>query len=80
MRNYGRTYDRRKPRRDDVRREVWEVQHRRLALGKKAKSEKRLEIYGGMSTGSWMKTYLHGPLDFAKTLKLRSRVGHLDLP
>ena len=27
-----------------------------------------------------MKTYLHGPMDFAKTPTLRSRVGHLDLP
>ena len=27
-----------------------------------------------------MKTYLHGPLDFAKTLKLGFRVGDLDLP
>ena len=27
-----------------------------------------------------MKTYLHDPTDFAKTLKLRFRVGDLDLP
>ena len=27
-----------------------------------------------------MKTYSHGPLDFAKTLKLRFGVGDLDLP
>ena len=27
-----------------------------------------------------MKTYLHGPMDFAKTLKLRFREGDLDLP
>ena len=27
-----------------------------------------------------MKTYLHCPMDFAKTLKLRFRVGNLDLP
>ena len=26
-----------------------------------------------------MKTYLHGPMDFAKTLKLRFCVGDLDL-
>ena len=26
-----------------------------------------------------MKTYLHGPVDYAKTLKLRFRVGNLDL-
>ena len=27
-----------------------------------------------------MKTYLHGPMDHAKMLKLRFRVGDLDLP
>ena len=27
-----------------------------------------------------MKTYLHGPTDYAKKLKLRLRVGDLDLP
>ena len=27
-----------------------------------------------------MKRYLHGPMDFAKTLKLRFRAGDLDLP
>ena len=27
-----------------------------------------------------MATYLHGPMDYAKTMKLRFRVGDLDLP
>ena len=27
-----------------------------------------------------MKTYLHGPIDYAKTLKLRFGVGDLNLP
>ena len=27
-----------------------------------------------------MKTYFRGPIDYAKTLKLRFRVGDLDLP
>ena len=27
-----------------------------------------------------MKTYLHGPMDYAKTLQLRFLVGDLDLP
>ena len=27
-----------------------------------------------------MRTHLDGPMDFTKTLKLRSRVGDLDLP
>ena len=33
-----------------------------------------------MSEGIGMKTYLQGPMDFAKTLKLRFRVGDPDLP
>ena len=81
---------RRKPRGDDVRREVWEVKDRsrrndrkkgyRLALRTKVKSEEHLEIYGGLREGIGIKMYLHGPVDFAKTLKLRFRVGDLDLP
>ena len=27
-----------------------------------------------------MKTYVHGPMDYAKKIKLRFRVGELDLP
>ena len=42
--------------------------------------EKHLEIYGGLSEDVRMKTYLHGPMDYAKRLKLRFRVGDLDLP
>ena len=52
----------------------------RLALRNKVESEKHLEIYGRLREGIGMKTYLHGPMDFAKTLKLRFRVGDLDLP
>ena len=37
-------------------------------------------IHGGLSEMIGMKTYLHGPMDFAKTLKLRFRVGDLGLP
>ena len=42
--------------------------------------EKHLEIYGGLREDVGMKTYLHGPMDYAKTLKLRFRVGDLDIP
>ena len=49
-------------------------------LRNKAKSEKHSELYGGLSEGTGMKTYLHGPMNFAKTLKLRFRVGDLDPP
>ena len=43
-------------------------------------SEKHLEIYGELREGKGMKTYLHGPTEFAKTLKLGFRVGDLDQP
>ena len=52
----------------------------RLALRNKVKEEEHLEIYGGLREEIGMKTYLHGPMDYAKTLKLRFRVGDLDLP
>ena len=39
-----------------------------------------MEIYWGLSEAIGMKTYLHGPMDYAKTPKLRFRVGDLDLP
>ena len=44
------------------------------------KEEKHLEIHGGLREDIGMKTYLHGPMDYAKNLKVRSRVGDLDLP
>ena len=72
---------RRKRRRADVRREVWEVQDRsrrkdtkkrKLAQRNRVKSEKHLkETYGGLSEGVAMKTYLHDPMNFLKTLELR---------
>ena len=44
------------------------------------KEEKQLEIYGELREDIRMKTCLHGPMDYAKKLKLRFRVGDLDLP
>ena len=44
------------------------------------KEEKHLEIYGGLREDIGMKTYLHGPMDYAKKLKPRNRVGNLHLP
>ena len=44
------------------------------------KEEKHLGIYGGLREDIGMKTCLHGPMDYAKKLKLRFRVGDLDLP
>ena len=53
----------------------------RLALRNSVKEEEHLEIYGGLLREEiGMKTYLHGPMDCAKTLKLRFRVEDLDLP
>ena len=44
------------------------------------KEEKHEEVYGGLREDTGMKTYLHGPMDYAKKLKLQFRVGDLDLP
>ena len=44
------------------------------------KEEKRLEIHGGLREEIGMETCLHGSMYYAKTLKLRFRVGGLDLP
>ena len=52
----------------------------KLALRNKVKEEELLEIYAGLREEIKMKTYLRGPMDHAKTLKLRFRVGDLDLP
>ena len=52
----------------------------RLALRNKVKEKEHLEIYWGLREEIRMNTYLHGPMDYAKTLKLRFRVGDLDLP
>ena len=50
------------------------------ALRCKVDKEEHLKIYGGWKEGIGMKAYLRGPLDAAKNLKLRFRVGDLDLP
>ena len=44
------------------------------------KEEKHLEVYWGLREDIGMKTYLHGPMDYAEKLKLRFRVEDLDLP
>ena len=46
----------------------------------KVKEEKHLEISGGLREDIGIKTYWHGPMNYAKTLKLRFRVGDPDLP
>ena len=64
-----------RPRRGTVYREVWRVQDRskrnieeeeRQALRNKVK-DKHLEIYGRLREYIGMKTYLHGPMDYAKS-------------
>ena len=52
----------------------------RLAMRNKVKEEQHLDKYRGLREDIGMKTYLHGPMDYAKKLKLRFRVGDLDLP
>ena len=50
------------------------------ALRSKVDKEEHLKIYRGLKEGIGMKAYLRGPLDAPKNLKLRFRVGDLDLP
>ena len=44
------------------------------------KEEEHLETYPGLREEIGLETYLHGPMDYAKTLKLQFRAGDLDLP
>ena len=39
----------------------------RLALRNMVKEVKHLEIYGGLEEDIGMKTYLHGPMEYAKS-------------
>ena len=48
---------------------------KRLAPRIQIKEEKNLEIYGALREYIGIKTYLHGPVDYAKKLKLSFRVG-----
>ena len=57
-----------------------EERRERLVLRNKVELEKHSEIHGGLKEGIGMKTYLHDPMDSAKTPKLRFRVGDLDPP
>ena len=57
--------------------EVEEVLERResLALRDKEESEQHSDIYGRLGEGIGVKTYLHGPIGFAKHLKQLFRLG-----
>ena len=44
------------------------------------KEEDHVEIYGELREELGLKTYLHDPMDYAKTLELRFRAGDPDLP
>ena len=44
-----------------------------IAQRNKAKEAEHFEMFGGLREEMGMKTYLHGPMDYAKTLKLRFR-------
>ena len=78
-----------RPSRGTVYREVWRVQdgskrkNRRKGLASAKKKGERGEAFryiGGLREDIGMKTYLHGPMDYAKKLTLRNRVGDMDLP
>ena len=55
---------------------------RKVGMKGKASAKKygERQIYGGLREEIGMKTYVHGPMDYAKMLKKRFRVGDLDLP
>ena len=44
-----------------------------LALRTKVKEDKHFEIYGELRQDLGMETFLHGPRDYAKRLKVRFR-------
>ena len=78
-----------KLRRGDVCREVWEVQGRsRRKDKKKGKASaakqggigKSLRSIRGVEGRNRNETSVYGPMDYAKTLKLRFREGDLDRP
>ena len=52
----------------------------RLAQRIKVKEKRRVEISGGSREEREMTTYVHCPIDDAKTLKPIFHVEHLDLP
>ena len=52
----------------------------RLALTNKVKEDKHLELNWGLREDFGMKTYLHGPTDYVKNIRLRFCVGGLDPP
>ena len=51
----------------------------RLALGNKVKGDKHVKVYGWLGEDIGMETLMHGPMAYVKELKLRHRVGDLDL-
>ena len=83
---------RRKPRRDDIRREVWESVQRRNRRKDRKKGKAGAKKQGGIGktlggirgverrNRIGMKTCLHAAQWTSKMLKQRLRVGDLDLP
>ena len=52
----------------------------KLALRNKMEEEEHSRDALGLREEIGIKTYIHGPMYYAKTLRLRFRVGDLDLP
>ena len=79
-----------KPRSYTVREEVWGVQDRSKRKGrrkgkaggkkKSLKGKNTSEICGRLTEEIGIKSHLRGPMEYAKTLKLRFRVRDLDRP
>ena len=76
---------RRKPRRDTSHKEIWGTAVREgrgkgnASAKKEGDEDEHLDIYGELTEDIGVETYLHGPIDYAKMLKLL-RVGDLDQP
>ena len=51
----------------------------RQTLKNNVKEDKHLELNWGLREDIGMKTYLHDPTDYVKNIRLRFRVGGLDL-
>ena len=67
-------------RRKDRKNQLEKTERLLVALRNKVNSEKHSEVYWGYREGKGLKSYMYGPMDFAKTRKLRFRVEDLDLP
>lgn len=57
-----------------------EQKDRRTSAKKEVDDKEHPKIHGGVEEGIGIETHLNGPMDYARKLKLRLRVGDPDLP